>query len=358
MSIPSQQKALLLQSKLGQFVVDTVPVSKPGSGEILVKVEAAALNPLDWKIQAYGLIVEKYPAILGFDGSGTVVEVGKDVTSFAVGDRVIVQGWYDAVKQSTHGTFLQYFVSPARFAAKIPASIPVEAAATVPSGIATAAFPLYNQLESAPSAKLLPPWVEGGRGKYAGKAFLVLAGATSMGQYVIQFARLSGFSPIVTTASLHNTDFLKSLGATHVLDRKLPADTLKAEATKIAGGLFECVYDAVSLPETLPVAYALTAPKGDLVVVAPTDEDALTAGDKESAKRIHMAHGLFASAVNHAVGGTLLAAVPELLESGDLKPNRAEILPGGLNGIVGGLERLKNDQVSGVKLVARPHETD
>ncbi|KAI0717135.1 hypothetical protein C8Q76DRAFT_795346 [Earliella scabrosa] len=71
-----------------------------------------------------------------------------------------------------------------------------------------------------------------------------------------------------------------------------------------------------------------------------------------------MAHGLFASPVNHAVGGTLLAAVPELLESGDLKPNRAEILPGGLNGIVGGLERLKNDQVSGVKLVARPHETD
>ena len=88
MSIPSQQKALLLQSKLGQFAVETVPVSKPGSGEILVKVEAAALNPLDWKIQAYGLIVEKYPAILGFDGSGTVVEVGEDVTSFAVGDRV------------------------------------------------------------------------------------------------------------------------------------------------------------------------------------------------------------------------------------------------------------------------------
>ena len=58
------------------------------SGEILVKVEATALNPLDWKIQAYGLIVEKYPAILGFDGAGTVVEVGEDVTSFAVGDRV------------------------------------------------------------------------------------------------------------------------------------------------------------------------------------------------------------------------------------------------------------------------------
>ena len=88
MSIPSHQKALLLQSKLGQFAVDAVPVSKPGSGEILVKVEAAALNPLDWKIQAYGLIVEKYPAVLGFDGAGTVVEVGEDVTSFAVGDRV------------------------------------------------------------------------------------------------------------------------------------------------------------------------------------------------------------------------------------------------------------------------------
>ena len=88
MSIPSQQKALLLQSKLGQFAVDAVPVSKPGSGEILVKVEAAALNPLDWKVQTLGLIVEKYPAILGFDASGTIAEVGSNVSTFAVGDRV------------------------------------------------------------------------------------------------------------------------------------------------------------------------------------------------------------------------------------------------------------------------------
>ena len=81
-------KALLLLEKQGSLAVRDIETPKPGPGEILVKVEAAALNPLDWKIQAYGLIVEKYPAILGFDGAGTVVEVGEDVTSFAVGDRV------------------------------------------------------------------------------------------------------------------------------------------------------------------------------------------------------------------------------------------------------------------------------
>lgn len=134
---------------------------------------------------------------------------------------------------------------------------------------------------------------------------------------VIQLARLSGFSQIITTASLHNAPFLKSLGATHVLDRKLPAEALKAEATKLGGGLFDYVYDAVSVPETLEVGFALTAPKGDLVIVQPGDE--LKAAHPDTDKRIHLAHGLFSATFNQETGTSLLKALPQLLASGELK---------------------------------------
>ena len=83
------QKALILDAKLGNFSVDiAAQVPKPGSGEILVKVKAAALNPIDWKIHKYGFFVEKFPAILGTDIAGDVEEIGEGVTEFQKGDRV------------------------------------------------------------------------------------------------------------------------------------------------------------------------------------------------------------------------------------------------------------------------------
>ena len=87
---PSQQKVLYLTKKNGPFEVHTADVPKPGSGQILVKVGAAGLNPADWKIQVYGAIVGEYPSILGSDITGTVEELGEGVTGFAKGDRVWV----------------------------------------------------------------------------------------------------------------------------------------------------------------------------------------------------------------------------------------------------------------------------
>ena len=85
------QKALILDAKLGKFSVDIVQVPKPGFGQILIKVKAAALNPMDWKIYKNGFLVEKLhlPAILGTDIAGDVVEIGENVTEFQKGDRVL-----------------------------------------------------------------------------------------------------------------------------------------------------------------------------------------------------------------------------------------------------------------------------
>ena len=84
----STHKALLLEKKFGEYAVGDVTTLKPGPSELLVKVHAAALNPVDWKIRKYGVFVETFPAILGSDLAGDVVELGEGVSSFKVGDRV------------------------------------------------------------------------------------------------------------------------------------------------------------------------------------------------------------------------------------------------------------------------------
>lgn len=82
------QTALLLLAKQGKFAVVPRPVPKPGTGEILIKILAAGLNPVDWKIQQYGFAVEEYPAVIGQDIAGVVEEIGQGVTTFARGDKV------------------------------------------------------------------------------------------------------------------------------------------------------------------------------------------------------------------------------------------------------------------------------
>ncbi|KAI0632730.1 GroES-like protein [Trametes polyzona] len=353
--MPSQQKALVLESKCGPLVLKDVPVPTPGPGQLLVRVEAAALNPADWKVVDFGALIETYPAVLGAEGAGVVVDVGEGVQGFAVNDRVVFQCLCDLVKRSIDGTFQQYALAPVGSTSKIPSSLTFEAASSIIGSLATVAFSLYNSAEGASSAKLTPPWEEGGRGKYAGKPFFVLGGSSSVGQLAIQLAHLSGFSPLISTASPHNTELLTSLGATHVLDRTLPAQTISAQARAIAGGgHFDVVFDAISLPDTLEAAYSATAPEGDLVVVLQTPIPGL---DEKSKKRVHMARGLFLLPTNVALGQSLLAKLPQLLESGDIKPNPVVVLEGGLRGVEAGLERLRKNQVSGAKLVVKPQET-
>ncbi|OCH85560.1 GroES-like protein [Obba rivulosa] len=348
--MPAQQKALLLPKKQGDWVVGTTEVPKPGPGQLLVKIEATALNPVDWKIQVYGLFIENFPAILGSDAAGTVEEVGEGVTGFAPGDKVVFQGFF----VNPQATFQQYALSNADVTAKIPGNITVDQASTLPLGLATAALGLFD----AGSAGLSPaPWEAGGRGKFSGKPFVVFGGAASVGQYAIQLAKLAGFSPIIATASLKNTPLLESLGATHVLDRNLSPDALLAEVNKItAGAPVEVVYDAVSIPETQTPAFDVLAPGGTLVLVLPDQIDAA----KKAAAPEKKVVGVFGN-VNapdmRKTGQSLYAKLPALLESGEIKPNPVDLLPDGLAGIPGGLKRMERNEVSAVKLVARPQET-
>ena len=82
------QKALVLPTLTATYQVQSIPRPTLASGQVLVKVMAAALNPADWKVQVGKIWPESYPLILGFDGAGEVEEVAGDVADFRQGDRV------------------------------------------------------------------------------------------------------------------------------------------------------------------------------------------------------------------------------------------------------------------------------
>ncbi|KIJ54529.1 hypothetical protein M422DRAFT_240596 [Sphaerobolus stellatus SS14] len=337
------QKALFLQAKLGEFAVLETDIPKVAKDDILVKVIATALNPVDWKVQKLGIIVEKYPAILGNEASGIVEEVGEDVKNLQKGDKVLFQGFY-----STHqGTFQQYTTVPAKIAAKIPDNISFEEAATIPVGLMTTSVGFYLSEEQR-GVGLTPPW-QGGEGKYKGQAIVIFGGASSVGQFAIQSARLSGFSPIITTASLHNADLLKSLGATHVIDRK--AD-VAAEVKRILPESPKIIYDAIST-DTQEVAWKLLAPGGTLLLVL-FPNDTLKNSIGTDGKKFFNVYG--ASHAQRPFSDGLYEHLHDLIASGKIIPNRVEVLPHGLAGIPTGLKRLE-EGVSGVKLVVKPQET-
>ena len=85
------QRALYFESAPnGPIVVRTKDIPKLGPGEVLVKVLAAALNPVDWAIRALNMIVQKWPTVAGLDGAGVIEEIGEGVSGFSKGDRMLV----------------------------------------------------------------------------------------------------------------------------------------------------------------------------------------------------------------------------------------------------------------------------
>ncbi|KAI8972240.1 GroES-like protein [Trametes punicea] len=356
MATVKTQKALLLPAEGGQYYVGGVPVPRPGPGEILVKVMAAALNPIDWKITIPpdSALIKEYPFITGTDGAGIVVEIGEGVTGVKEGDRILFQGWFS----NPYATFQQYCIAPADLTARIPSDISFDQAASVPLGLATVILALYNQYPDYPrSLRFKPVWEERGTTEFSGKPAFILGGASSVGQYAIQVAKLAGFNPIIATASPHNASLLTSLGATHILDRSLSADDILSKLEGLTDGKpLEFVYDAISLPETMPLAYQALAPGGGLVIVQP---DVIPAEVKKEGVRKRIAYVLGNVHVpeNRACGVEMYKRLTGWLGKGIIKPNAVEVLPNGLAGALEGLERLKNGKISGRKLITRPQET-
>eukprot|EP01055_Gregarina_sp_Pseudo9_P000067 Gregarina_sp_Pseudo_9__66@NODE_1044_length_1940_cov_265_916886_g978_i0_p1_GENE_NODE_1044_length_1940_cov_265_916886_g978_i0NODE_1044_length_1940_cov_265_916886_g978_i0_p1_ORF_typecomplete_len340_score36_41ADH_N/PF08240_12/2_7e15ADH_zinc_N/PF00107_26/5_9e09ADH_N_2/PF16884_5/0_068Bac_luciferase/PF00296_20/0_15_NODE_1044_length_1940_cov_265_916886_g978_i01251144 len=230
---PHNQAAYITASGAHPLKVDSAPYPAAGEGEIVVKVAAVAMNPVDWMIQKKGAEIFdflKYPFLGGSDMAGTVVEVGADVTTFKVGDRVL--GLADCLRPM-FGSFQNYVCLPTVLACPIPDDLEFTEAVVLPLGLYASTAALFHEDYLALDRPSLTP-------KPNGKTLLIWAGASSVGSCSIQLAVAAGYE-VYTTSSPKNFDYCKNLGASRVFDYKsstIVQDLIEAFKGKTCAGAY------------------------------------------------------------------------------------------------------------------------
>lgn len=184
----------------------TLDKPKATGRDLLVKVQAVSVNPVDYKIRQNRPPEGDAPAILGWDAVGEVVEVGDKASMFNVGDLV----WYaGAINRS--GTNAEFHLVDERIVGKAPTSVDQAAAASLPLTALTAYEMLFDRLRVADP-------VPG-----AANAVVIIGGSGGVGSIAIQLLRAKTDMTVIATASRPETqDWVKSLGAHHVVDHTKP----------------------------------------------------------------------------------------------------------------------------------------
>lgn len=180
------------------LIYEDAPLPKIGDRDLLIRVRAAAVNPVDWKIrEGYlkGMLNHTLPLILGWDVSGIVEQVGARVSEFKVGDEV-----YSRPDINRDGAYAEYIAVKADEVALKPHSIDHVRAAAVPLASLTAWKSLFTAANLS-----------------AGQKVLIHAAAGGVGTYAVQLARWKG-AEVIGTASAQNAELVRALGATEVID--------------------------------------------------------------------------------------------------------------------------------------------
>jgi NADPH:quinone reductase-like Zn-dependent oxidoreductase len=178
-----------------QLKLERIAQPEPQEGEVLVRVYAAGVNPVDWKIRKGWLkdfLPLTFPYVPGADLAGVVEKVGPGVTTFQPGQEVF--------GRSSQGSYTEYGIAPASTLALKPKTLSFDEAATIPVGATTAWQGIFDHGNLQP-----------------GQRILILGGAGGVGLFAVQFARWKG-AHIISTASTGNLDFVRSLGAETVVD--------------------------------------------------------------------------------------------------------------------------------------------
>ncbi|KAL9228355.1 hypothetical protein vseg_003945 [Gypsophila vaccaria] len=202
-----------------------VSIPEPKSEEILIKVEAASLNPMDYRIQmgVVPFFPRKFPAIPGTDVAGEVVQCGSSITKFKPGDKVIAY-----LSHSNGGALAEYVVAKE----KLTVIRPPEVSAADGAGIPLAALTAHQALTQTANIKL------DGTGDL--KNILITAASGGVGHYAVQLAKL-GNTHVTATCGTRNLDLVKSLGADEVLDYTTPeGDALKCPSGKSYDYVVHC----------------------------------------------------------------------------------------------------------------------
>lgn len=265
------------------LVVDAVDRPEPKAGEVLIKIRAAGVNPIDWKLRA-GYMKQFMPLTLpytpGLDAAGTVEALGEGVTGFAVGDRVFGRG---------AGTYADFAVAPGATIALIPEGVSFEQAAPLHVGGETAWVGLFDTAHLE-----------------AGQRLLVQGGAGGVGAVAVQLGHWKG-AYVIATASAANVEFVRSLGADEVID-------YTSVNVEDAVHDVDVVLDIVG-GEVTAHSWSVLKPGGLLVAVAGPP-DAKTAE----------ARGVRTSGVGHPPETRpILEELGRLVASGKLKPQIGQV---------------------------------
>lgn len=217
-----------------------LPLPEITANQVLVKMKATSINPIDWKLrQGYlqKMLPWSFPIVVGWDAAGVIVKVGSQVKNWQVGDEIFARP-----ETTNRGTYAEYTAIDSRFLAKKPASITFSQAAAVPLAGLTAwqALFVHGRLQN-------------------GQKVLIQAGAGGVGSFAIQFAKYCG-AQVWTTASPTHEQLLFDLGADHVIDYHQPKQMAMLNN-------FDLIFDTLGGKSQLESA-AWLKPAGKLISIA------------------------------------------------------------------------------------------
>ncbi|KAH9833623.1 oxidoreductase [Teratosphaeria destructans] len=307
----SSNQAAYLDGKDKKLRVGDATMPKPEAEEIVVKNHAVAVNPVDWKIQDYGMFVKEFPFVLGCDIAGEVVDVGSSVKRFKKGDRVLSHVVSLASQDNRHGGFQLYTAADSNKTAILPASLSYAEGSVLPLAVDTAQVGLtgFDGQGLGLGLPSLDP-------KSSGKVVVVYGASSSVGVVATQLASAAG-AKVVAIASSHNHSFVKSAGAVDAYDYKdaKVVDDVVA-AVKKHGGTFAGVYDAISTADsykiTVPVLEKLGG--GPLSTVLPGPENPPSSVKVFNIFGINpLTHPVWSEYVTPALEAGKLRAIPEPL---------------------------------------------
>jgi zinc-binding alcohol dehydrogenase family protein len=209
---PFKMKAVALTKYLpisdpDSLVDIELEIAQPASHDLLVKINAVSVNPVDTKVRTPKAVVEQSPKILGWDACGTVVSIGDCVTLFQPGDSVFYAG--DITRQGSNS---EYQLIDERIVGSAPTTISHEAAAAMPLTALTAWEAIFERLGVNIEG-------EGTPGQGRPKSLLIIGGAGGVGSIGIQLAaKLAGLNVIATASKPESIAWCQKMGAKHVIN--------------------------------------------------------------------------------------------------------------------------------------------
>jgi len=293
-------RALLTNTYESEFVSTEIPKPTPKKGEVLIKIYASGVNPIDNKIR---LGLSPYaspvlPAILGTDLAGVIEAVGEDITNFKVGDEVY--GLAGGVL-GVQGTLAEYTAVDADLLAIKPKNLSMREAAAIPLVLLTAWEGLIDRAKVQKGDKVL-----------------VHAGAGGVGHMVVQLAKIFG-ADVCATVSEQKAAIVKGFQATPI-DKNTPVEEYVNQYTNGKG--FDIIYDTIGGP-SLDDSFKAIRHYGQIASCYAFGTHTLATSSLRSAS----IHGIFV--LRPMIGnenegrkhhGDILKQTTKLIEEGKLKP--------------------------------------